>query len=516
MNTALKSVNKKIIYNYYCTWTSQKTWNCSVNPDAITAQDMRDRLGSEFLFGEKGVLNFHPECIRQDMLVVLDDGWDVAKGVTHEKDSDNASFGSLIPDAGKFPEIAGLAPYERLKALSQKVKELGYAGLGLWVPSNYFGEDVSEDYEERLKKAGAFWEERGKMCSYADIKYLKVDWGYHGRDIRYRSLMTEAVKKHSPSTLIEHVVGIFDMPYDPEPDKQESPEFLSFLDTAKRTFLVSDVYRTYDVVEKLSTATTLMRISKLFDVGAAAGDGLAGIINVEDDVTVAAALGMSAGIMRDPCGPYYGDVTKALVWQRFSPPWRLEAENCFHSDELLCDSYFFDSPEGVWPYVGQKTIKQYAPSCISRGVPLPDVDVSPHVNGKNSENGERAEKPFVLASKNPDTLAYTVASLPRTAENKYKYRVPAKVTVKEAELTAPIGIFGTFEKLDIQFTEDLNNIRVFARDMLSEECFSDITNEVSYSRDTLTIDGKLLEKTAAKGADGDISENAVIIKLERI
>ena len=159
MNTALKPVNEKNIYNYYCTWTSQKTWNCSVTPDAITAQDMRDRLGSEFLFGEKGVLNFHPECIRQDMLVVLDDGWDVANGVTHEKDSDNASFGSLIPDAGKFPEIAGLAPYERLKALSQKVKELGYAGLGLWVPSNYFGEDVSEDYEERLKKAGAFWEE---------------------------------------------------------------------------------------------------------------------------------------------------------------------------------------------------------------------------------------------------------------------------------------------------------------------------------------------------------------------
>ena len=51
--------------------------------------------------------------------------------------------------------------------------------------------------------------------------------------------------------------------------------------------------------------------------GAAAGDGLAGIINVEDDITVAAALGMSSGIMRDPCGPYYGAVTKALVWQRF-------------------------------------------------------------------------------------------------------------------------------------------------------------------------------------------------------
>ena len=113
-------------------------------------------------------------------------------------------------------------------------------------------------------------------------------------------------------------------------------------------------------------------------------------------------------------------------------------------------------------------------------------------------------------------MAYTVASLPRTAENKYKYRVPAKVTVKDAEISAPIGIFGTFEKLNIQFTENLNNIRVFARNMLSEESFSDITNEVSYSRDTLTIDGKLLEKTAAKRNGGDLSENAVIIKLERI
>ena len=501
------------ITNYYCTWKAQGKWLRTEKSGS--AQMMRDRIDAEFLFGEDGILPAHPVSVRSDLLVVLDDGWDVARGVTHENDSDCRCFGSLVPDAGKFPELAALTPGERLKALSEQVKALGYAGLGLWVPSNYFEEDKTADRAARLNGARAFWTERGRWCAEADIRYLKVDWGWHGRDVEYRALMTEAIKAVSPHTLVEHVVGVFKMPYDPEPDVQCEAPYRDFQALAARTAAVSDVYRTYDVVDVLATATTLMRVAAFFDAGLTVGvDGLtvgiaeptvgtplAGLVNIEDEAVIGAALGMSIGVMRHVDDPCYGEVRKALCWQRFAPPFRMAPGQLLYSEDLLCDSYFFDSDPNAWPYVGQKTIKQYAPARVSRCAPLPEVV---------SADAENA--PFVLCSKHPETGAFTVAALSRTAPGRHKYRAPAAVTAHGADADAPVGIFGSYESLSIVFGEPLENRYVYAQNLAADEA-SDITERVRIQDNILTLDGALVEELAASSNERDASENGLVLKL---
>lgn len=497
--------------SYYCTWTNQGNWHTPENV-YMTALDMRDRIGSEFLFGDDGVLNAHPKCIRGDLLVVLDDGWDVPHGTDHSGENDTtACFGSMCFDGEKFPEVDGLSPSDRLVKISKHIRDMGYAGLGLWVPSSFFEEDPSVDRADMLRNAEEFWTERGKWCAKADIKYLKVDWGYHGRDVEYRKTMTDAVKKQSPNTLIEHIIGIFDMPYDPEPDVQDTPQYRDFQALGRRTLAVSDVFRTYDVVDGFSTATTVMRVVKFFDGEIAMDASLLGLINVEDEVLVAASLGFAMGIMRHRNSPNYLEVAGAARWQRIAPPFRAESGQLIWSDELLYESKFFDSDPSLWPYVGQKTIKQYAPARVARCVPLPEVKTSDEEN-----------TPFVLCSKNPVSGAYSVASLSRTAHGKIKYRTTADIAVLEAEIDAPVGIFGSFGSLTINFVGSIDGKKVYLQNLYcADEAVdeaSDITDSVRIDGCSITLDGKMLEKFAeetskATPCEKNTSENAFVLKI---
>ena len=113
--------------SYWCTWDTQ--WN--VLKERLPAGSpipTRDAMNEEFLFGSEGVLNRF-EGMRGDMIVVLDDGWDVPYGA-----ADSRLFGSLAADPERFPSLHG-TPAERLRQLSDRVRALGYRGLGLWVPA---------------------------------------------------------------------------------------------------------------------------------------------------------------------------------------------------------------------------------------------------------------------------------------------------------------------------------------------------------------------------------------------
>jgi hypothetical protein len=61
----------------------------------------------------------------------------------------------------------------------------------------------------------------------------------------------------------------------------------------------TDVYRTYDVTSILSLLTTLDRVSEMLK-GAEGHSEVHGLLNVEDEVYVAAALGCTMGILRHP------------------------------------------------------------------------------------------------------------------------------------------------------------------------------------------------------------------------
>ena len=495
------------VFNYYCTWSNQGNWNIPADAPG-TAQYMRDRMGHDFLFAADGVLSAHPTDIRRDMLVVLDDGWDVAPDTSPNGNGSAALFDSMIVDAEKFPEYEALSPCDRLVALSARIRALGYAGLGLWVPSNYFEEEPTADRATLLQKAKEFWTERGAWCAKADIRYLKVDWGFHGRDVEYRRIMTEAVKSQSPNTLIEHIIGIFDMPYDPGLDVQSSAPYRDFQALGHNTFAVADVFRTYDVVDTLASATTLMRVVKFFEEPFEVPSPLAGIINVEDEVVLAAALGMSMGIMRNTNAPCYLETVGALRWQRIAPPFRAASGQLQVSEELLCDRYFFDSDPEAWPYVGQKTIEQYAPARVSRCAPLPTVIAD-----------DEEHTPFVLCSKNPDTGAYSVAALSRVAPGRIKYRAPAAVTIMGAALDAPVGIFGSYRTLNIEFDRPIGEKRVLLQSLLCDKDVSiDVTDHAHIEGKVLTLDGAFLETFAAEAlteppVHQDKSENALMLKL---
>ena len=114
--------------NYFCTWDSQCDEMYDRTPLAESIPS-RDAMNEDFLFGGNGLLNRF-DGIRGDLIVVLDDGWDVPYGAT-----DRRLFGSLEADPERFPSLSGLSPAGRLKALADRVCALGYRGLGLWIPT---------------------------------------------------------------------------------------------------------------------------------------------------------------------------------------------------------------------------------------------------------------------------------------------------------------------------------------------------------------------------------------------
>lgn len=68
----------QITGNYFCTWDAQcdQMYTWKEHPADRTA---RDSMCEAFLFGENGLLRSF-DGVREDLIVVLDDGWDVPKG----------------------------------------------------------------------------------------------------------------------------------------------------------------------------------------------------------------------------------------------------------------------------------------------------------------------------------------------------------------------------------------------------------------------------------------------------
>ena len=153
MNVNLIPDEPKPTGSYFCTWDSQCD-HMNTQKNRPKDRGSRDAMCEDFLFGENGLLNSF-DGVRKDLIVVLDDGWDVPYGA-----KDRRIFGSLEADEERFPSLRELTPAARLKALSDRIKALGYRGLGLWVPTQspslVNGKELSRTpEEERL-----YWEER--------------------------------------------------------------------------------------------------------------------------------------------------------------------------------------------------------------------------------------------------------------------------------------------------------------------------------------------------------------------
>ena len=475
--------------DYYCTWQTQLYATCDGKPLA-----QRAIIGEKALFNKEkpyGWAYFY-EKARQDLFIVMDDSWDVPLN------GDRAFYGSLELNSEKFPvSTTDKTNSEALKSLTERIKSLGWKGLGGWVCAQepaFYEDNVEEHWKKRLiemQKSG--------------FAYWKVDWGKKAQNHSFRKMLTDLARDLAPDLTIEHAM---------------IPEIIPD----------SDVFRTYDVPAIMSIPMTMQKIQELSGTQAPAGINK-GLINCEDEVYTAAAGGFTMGVMRHPyAGPFINDlpdpsfpalhrnlknkmyeVIRATRWHRIAPAFAMDQNHIFVSDEILIDTWKFvnknEEMEEWWfkmpavtDYMDETTniLTKAAPATICRNTHLPDI--------KPDENGN---KPYCIASRNPNG-AYSIATLGRTIDRNY-FIPKCNITIC-AEDSNIIGIFGEYDQLVIQ--TDLTNVKqLLMQDLASEKSF-DVTSEIIISDKQLIIPGYLISDigTMAQPKE-DTSEPGVVIKI---
>lgn len=475
--------------DYYCTWQTQLYATCGGKPIV-----QRKTIGEEMLFREEkpfGWAHFY-ESARRDLLLVMDDSWDVPM------DGDESYYGSLILNPEKFPNATANAANNReaLKCLTDRVKALGWKGLGGWVcaqeSKRFMGDRTPEQY----------WTERMEDANASGFAYWKVDWGKKERDVNFRRMLTDLAKKYAPNLTIEHAIAEDVIPY-------------------------SDVYRTYDVPAILSIPMTMRKLKEVL-AGKQAEGGYEGLINCEDEVYTAAAGGFIMGVMRHPYAGAFCDgradmsfpalhrnlktkmqeVTRAARWHRIAPAFGVGEEILRIDDAELCDTWRFDHAEEeieTWWFEQPlfKTMKDgsmsvSAPARISRGCQLPSVVPD-----------EKGNVPYIVASKHPNG-AYAIATLGRTLERTYEIpRCEVRFNIDDADTVA---VFGEYQSLILETVHETVTT-VLMQDLAGDTAY-DVTEDVLIGNGTVRIPGQLLRTVGTVSQPtGDTSEPGVLIRL---
>ena len=475
--------------NYWCTWAAQNYMygqNLRDFDPKVLEGDSGSRLAhnamtEEALFGRTGwAASFFPK-IRKDVFFLLDDCWQVGGTATFELDTK------------KFPSFTGSVA-DRLRELDHVVRGAGWRGTALWCRNTPGG-----DADHRLES----------ISQSAGIKYWKVDIGDPTFDlVRLRD------EAHIPLTL-EHVHGEWPV----NGDWRKDGRFGSQTWGSNRMEILqhTDVYRTYDVTSILSLPTTLDRVAEMLR-GAEGHSEVHGLLNVEDEVYVAATMGCTMGILRHPLigmrpgndtdlffnGPRrtkrrMDEVVRALRWQRIAPPFSPGLGSIKLSDEILTDSWLFERGQ-TWQYeIIGATVRQGAPACLARNISLPSVRAA-------------GDKPFVVATRFPNG-AVAIAAQERTQVGNAWYMPACDVTLSVADAPGPYGVFGYFDSLTLTSDKPLHEKRVLAQDLAGNEAI-DISSLVQARGKSLYIPGNVIRRIGLHDATpGDISAPGLVIAL---
>ena len=297
--------------NYWCTWSAQLALSkLKLSADGKKVgyfegeNNARACVCEETVFGEDGFAYQFPE-VRDDLFLLMDDGWDVpldgCAGLPL------SAFGSLIPDSDRFPSFPG-TPAERLKGINDKLREIGWKGLGLWISPTMNGKEQDFRYEDHREAHEEYWKERVLWCKEAGVHYWKVDWGTfgHGDIVEYRRMISRIGRMYFPELIIEQTTC--SAPYNgiPEEGKTRYQDYDFTISLAKQVVEFCDVYRTYDVTDDmLSDTTTLDRLSWFLPFAPC-------VMSCEDALYTGAALGCALGVMRSHYGKDYLRMNRKL------------------------------------------------------------------------------------------------------------------------------------------------------------------------------------------------------------
>ena len=492
----MKKVNVNLIPDienstpdYYCTWQTQLYATSGGTPKM-----QKEIIGERQLFGEEkpyGWAYFY-ELARKDLFLVMDDSWDVPS------ENEENFFGSLILDKRKFPEstAGGVSNAEALKRLTDRVKALGWKGLGGWVCAQEAPALFKGDIKE-------YWIERLKAANVSGFAYWKVDWGAKAGDIEFRKMLTELGKQYAPKLIIEHAM-------------------------TKEIIPCSDVYRTYDVPAIMSIPFTMRKVADCAVIGITESE-YKGLVNCEDEAYVAAAGGFPMGIMRHA---YIGDfpngnpdcsfptvhrniksksyeVLRAARWHRIAPAFGIDKYNTYVSEAVLSDTWKFENKRAeieqwwfkmdmVSNFVENDVLTISAPAVIARGCELPII--TPDGTG---------DVPYVIASKNPNGV-FSVATLGRTLDRRY-YIPKCDVFVNAGDADT-IGVFGEYKNLIIN--TDIKRIKtLLLQDIAADEAY-DVTADIDFFDDKITIPGELLSRVCCENQlSDDTSEPGAVLKI---
>lgn len=497
--------------NYWCTWNTQNDLSHQKFAEAPAtlafagdqgAKLARAMINEDILFGTDGLaLQFSEFC--SGLNLMLDDGWDVPYGI--HPDTRKECFSSLILDAERFPTFTG-TPAQRLKKLNQKVQSIGFQGIGLWTAcQNYLETDDGPRSSPAEQKQ--FWTERLTWCLEAGVHYLKVDWGARCNDADYRRRLTETAASLSPDLIIEHA-----FPCAPVNDVNTSNRFLHWNQIKERfleTASFSQIFRIYDTAPQLSVPTTIDRCSVMLSE---LPDDSGCLLNCEDELYVGTGLGLAIAAMRSSLVKYQSDrsdpkqtrkrikeLARCLGWftlaQPFSNKESLESY-ILTSDLVLWDTWTFNPGDFWWDSLNYKPITQGAPAVISRNMPLPSVI-------------PMETPPYVLCCCYPNG-ATAISFLARQLQSN-NYLPLCNATITVSSMFSPVGIFGRFQSLTICFPEDLEGLRLFARD-LALDIEVDITAMVIFRGNSLVLPGTAAQEICPF-SDQDVSEPGFVIHL---
>lgn len=506
--------------SYWFTWGVQnhslgkeqlgnQPMNARVFEGSRGARLARTNLSEKLVFQNPAwITNFYSK-VRGDLYVVFDDGWDVPYGVHPQEE--RWRFGSLELNEERFPSCSG-TPKERLRKLNEKVKAVGWRGAGLWLAAQCMGDGKDDGRLLEDYKVEKYWRERAKWCHYAGIEYWKVDWGMRCNSLDFRRMLTHICREETPNIVVEHAVC--SGPLNDAPDGEG--RFHSWHDICRRsleTIAFSDVFRTYDVTRYLSVATTLDRVAELF-TASIVEPGAQGLLNSEEEVYLGAALGCALGIGRHPLwrersGQDYDprqlrkradEVARAVRWQRLAPAFGIDKSKTIVDKNILTDSWYFKRGDTWASSIIGKEITQSAPARVARGIGLPRVEADGLVA-------------FVIASRNPNG-AIAIATVPRTSREKGIFTPLVDVSIDVGEGHSPIGIFGFYRTLTLNFSSPLSNKRIWAQDLASDEAV-DVTDQIIRVEKTVTLTGDLINKIGLTTATpGDVSDPGLVLFIQ--
>ena len=496
--------------NYWCTWYTQNYWQQRggeiTDFNAINNPNAREELTHNHLFNpDDGWVTSYLPRGRSDWFFLIDHGWQTK--IESERTLPGAKpFFSLQIDPRDFPQYANSKPRESLRLFNEEIISNGWKGLGIWTRGTV---------DSLTAQTMVEW------SKYAGVKYWKIDGG------GTQDFWSYKIKKEIfPELVLEYVTGAggnLNPGWD-NPDLKEYPSVYDHGGSKQKVMLRvlknSDTFRTYDATPILMSVTTLRRTHDILKQTQGKPEYVS-ILNLQDDCNAAAGLGCLVASKRHPnfmertldgkdlhhqlSGKRHmqgrmNEAERFGRWSRIAPAFPAGEGTYQYSDNDLVDSYPFTKHDTWYKATYGKVVYQSAPAIMARNMDLPAVEID-------------GDAPFVMATAYPNGPV-CIATEGRVKPEDQWFHPRAKIRIKIKEQNQPIGIFGHYQELQIEYPDDLGSVKhIWAQDLLAEKAI-DIYPDVKIDGSTLIIPGDLIDEigTSASG-EGDISAPGMVIRI---